>query len=296
MSIAMENLTKRFGKKTAVEGITLDIKQGMYGLLGPNGAGKTTLMRMLATLITPSDGQARLDDVPIKQKKQVRRIIGYLPQDFSFYPSFTVRETLDYLAMLSNINNAAQRAERVKEVLALTNLSANAGMRVSKLSGGMRRRLGIAQVLLSDPSVIIVDEPTAGLDPEERIRFRNLLGMVAAQEKTVLLSTHIAEDISQTCANVAVLNEGKLLYAGGVTQLIEKAQGRVWRTFAQPDVLLQLRQRHMVVAMVPQGDGYDVRLVADQKPNDAAQSVTPGLEDAYMLLLKGGERHAPNKV
>ncbi len=295
MSIEITNLTKQFGEKTAVDGLTLRIDGGMYGLLGPNGAGKTTLMRILCTLLTPTSGQVKMDGVPLDNKVGIRRLIGYLPQDFSFYPNFTVEETLDYLGMLSEMKDRKVRAARIDELLTLTNLSHNRRAKVAKLSGGMRRRLGIAQVLLADPSIIIVDEPTAGLDPEERIRFRNLLGTVAGG-KTVLLSTHIAEDVRQTCANVAVMNAGRLLFAGNVQSLTEQARGRVWRTIVEGRALSDLQRRYAVVAMVPTAEGYDVRVVADEKPSPDAEPEAPGLEDAYMLLVKGGGAHAPGMV
>ncbi len=287
MSIEIHGLTKRFGEKTAVDNLTLTIPGGMYGLLGPNGAGKTTLMRMLATLLTPTSGGAALCGVPLASQRNVRRIIGYLPQDFSFYPTFTVRDTLSYLALLSGMKDQARRDARIDALLEMTNLGQNSRVKVRKLSGGQRRRLGIAQVLLNNPKVIIVDEPTAGLDPEERIRFRNLLCQLSG-DKTVLLSTHIAEDIYQTCENVAVLADGRLLYAGGVKALAEKAQGRVWRVHVEMGGLEAFRARHTVVSMAPDAGGFDVRVLAEAKPTESAAAVPPGLEDAYMLLVKGG--------
>lgn len=295
MGIEINNLTKRFGQTVAVNDLSLTIDGGMYGLLGPNGAGKTTLMRMLCTLLTPEEGEARLDGISLLRKTDIRRNIGYLPQDFSFYPSFTVYETLDYLGLLSGMRDAKHRQKRIANMLEVTNLTGNRKTKVRQLSGGMRRRLGIAQVLLHDPGIVIVDEPTAGLDPEERIRFRNLLGSLAAG-KTVLFSTHIAEDILQTCPNVAVLHKGELRYAGSVRQLTEKAQGYVWHAHVETDVLTAIKSRYTLVASVLDGTGYDVRLLADGAPCDDAKLVTPSLEDAYMLLVNGGEAHVADLV
>lgn len=295
MSIQINGLAKQFGSKIAVNHLTLTMQDGMYGLLGPNGAGKTTLMRMLATLLTPSGGTATLQGIPLTEKKQIRRSIGYLPQDFSFYPGFTVFEALNYLGMLSEMKDRKGREARIQEMLELVNLSAHRKDKVRQLSGGMRRRLGIAQMLLHDPSVLIVDEPTAGLDPEERIRFRNLLSSLAVG-KTVLLSTHIVEDILQTCSNVAVLHEGGLLYKGSVDELKKRAQGRVWCGFVPTQELEAIRAHCIVVAMVPYPDRFEMRVISAEKPFGDARTVEPGLEDAYMLLLKGGKPNGEGTV
>ncbi len=295
MSIELIDLSKHFGAKVAVDHMTLRIEGGMYGLLGPNGAGKTTLMRLLCTLLTPTSGEARLDGISIGNRREIRRMIGYLPQDFSFYPHFTVWETMDYLGLLAEMREGARRSARIAELLELTNLAQHRKAKVGKLSGGMRRRLGIAQALLADPSILVVDEPTAGLDPEERIRFRNLLGTLAGN-KTVLLSTHIAEDIMQTCAHAAVMHAGRLLYAGSVQALTEKARGCVWRARVDSKTLAILQQRNAVVSMVPGPEGYEVRVVAERQPCEGATLAEPGLEDAYMLLMRGGEASAAVEV
>lgn len=286
--IHIEHLSKRFGEKQAVDDLSLSIDGGMFGLLGPNGAGKTTLMRMLCTLLMPSSGGAKLDGIPLTDKHGVRRIIGYLPQDFSFYPGFSVQETLEYLGLLSGMKDTKDRRKRIDEMLEMTNLAQHRKQRVRQLSGGMRRRLGIAQVLLADPRIVIVDEPTAGLDPEERVRFRNMLGMLASS-KTVLFSTHIAEDILHTCPRAAVLHQGRLLFAGEVRQLIALASGRVWCVYVeQGEQVEALRRQHTIVGTVLREGGCEVRLIADALPCPGAEAVAPSLEDAYMLLIKGG--------
>ena len=295
MGISISDLTIQFGSKMALNDFTLTIDNGMFGLLGPNGAGKSTLMRMLCTLLAPSGGSAVLNGVPLTQKREIRRMIGYLPQDFSFYPHFSVYETLDYLGLLSGMKDTKTRSRRIGEMLEITNLSGSRKAKVRQLSGGMRRRLGIAQVLLHDPKIVIVDEPTAGLDPEERIRFRNLLASLSGG-KTVLFSTHISEDILHTCPNVAVLNKGRLLYTGGIRELTQRAAGKVWQVRIDATQMASLSASHAVIATVPQEGGYDVRLLADRMPFPGAVPAPPGLEDGYMLLVKGGEACAADMV
>ena len=212
MEIVIDNLSKRYGKKEAIKSVSLTIPNGMYGLLGRNGAGKTSLMRILATLSVPTTGEVKLNGVSIKETAKIREMVGYLPQDFSMYRSMTVFGVMDYLGLLSNIPDKV-RKERIHELLDKVNLKDNAKTKVKALSGGMKRRLGIAQALLHNPQILIVDEPTAGLDPEERIRFRNLLSDFA-DGRIVLLSTHIASDIESTCDGVAVLNDGRLIFHG----------------------------------------------------------------------------------
>lgn len=210
MQITISNLSKKFGSKTALDNVNLEINSGMFGLLGRNGAGKTTLMRILATLLTKTIGTITMCDIPIENTKEIRKIVGYLPQDFSMYPNMTVYEAMDYLGVLSEIPSK-KRKDMVLRLLDKVNLYDCQKVRIKALSGGMKRRLGIAQAIMHDPKVLIVDEPTAGLDPEERIRFKNLLCEIA-QDKIVILSTHIIEDIEETCKNVAILNNGKVIY------------------------------------------------------------------------------------
>jgi len=213
MEIVINNLCKNYRKKKALENVSITIRSGMYGLLGRNGAGKTSLMRILATLSVPSSGEVSINGIPIKDVSKIREIVGYLPQDFSFYKSMSVYDAMDYLGLLSNIPDKV-RKERILTLLERVNLKENVKTKVRALSGGMKRRLGIAQALLHNPQILIVDEPTAGLDPEERIRFRNLLSDFA-DDRIVLLSTHIASDIESTCDGVAVLNEGRGIDSAG---------------------------------------------------------------------------------
>lgn len=216
--IIISGLTKSYGKKVALDGISLQIESGMFGLLGRNGAGKTTLMRILATLLPKTGGEIEICGVPVEKASQIRRMVGYLPQEFSLYPGMSVYEAMDYLGVLSGLTSS-QRKERIMPLLSRVNLDSAAKVRVKALSGGMKRRLGIAQAILHEPKILIVDEPTAGLDPEERVRFRNLLCDIA-EDRIVLLSTHIVEDIEKTCENIAVLNEGKILYSGALDAFV----------------------------------------------------------------------------
>lgn len=221
--IKIDNLSKNYGNKQALKNVSLHLESGMFGLLGPNGAGKTTLMRILATLLNKSGGEITICGTPIEKAADIRKMTGYLPQDFSCYPNMHVYETMDYLGVLSGMSKA-ERKDRINKLLDDVNLGDCHKVKVKALSGGMKRRLGIAQALLHNPKVLIVDEPTAGLDPEERIRFRNLLCEVAG-DRIVMLSTHIVEDIEKTCKNIAVLDKGQIVYSGTLEQFIDMEEG-----------------------------------------------------------------------
>ncbi len=217
--IVISHLCQSYGKKEVLCDVSFVIPQGMFGLLGRNGAGKTTLMKTLCTLLTPKSGKVTVGGVSVSQAGKIREMTGYLPQEFSLYPSMSVFEALDYLGVLSGMEKSLRR-RRIKMLLEQVNLMEQAGKKVKALSGGMKRRLGIAQALLHNPQVIIADEPTAGLDPEERVRFRELFQELA-KEKTVLLSTHIVSDIEEACENLAILDSGRLRYSGTVSELLE---------------------------------------------------------------------------
>lgn len=282
--IIIKNVDKFYGKKQALKNIDLTIEQGMFGLLGRNGAGKTTLMKTLAALHSKQRGQITVCGVPIENAKEIRGITGYLPQDFSMYPSMTVYESLDYLGLLSCMEVKLRR-ERIDMLMGRVNLTEHKNKKVKALSGGMKRRLGIAQALLHDPKVLIVDEPTAGLDPEERIRFRNLLCEVA-EERTVILSTHIVGDIEATCEDIAIMNDGEILWKGTVSELIKEAEGKVYTCHIQKKFLPQIKKDYIVTGMLVQGDYATVRMISDGKPD--VQNVVPAepnAEDAYMYCL-----------
>lgn len=281
--IEIKELNKFYGKKKqALSNVNLTIEQGMFGLLGRNGAGKTTLMKTLATLLKKQSGSISVCGIPIENAKEIRKIVGYLPQDFSMYPTMTVIEAMDYLGILSGIGTK-ERKERIDLLLKKVNLTEHKNKKVKALSGGMKRRLGIAQALLNDPKVLIVDEPTAGLDPEERIRFRNLLCDVS-EERIVILSTHIVGDIEATCENLAILNEGSILYCGTVSDLLDTANGKVFSKMVDKRDLPKLKKEYNIIGMHSQGNKTYIRFLAEV-PYPDAESCEPNIEDAYMLYL-----------
>lgn len=293
--IIIDHVNQFYGRKQALTDVTLTIHQGMFGLLGRNGAGKTTLMKTLAALHEKKSGEINICGIPVENAKTVRSITGYLPQDFSMYPNMTVSESLDYLGALSGMNSGL-RKKRMDMLLKRVNLSVDRHKKVRALSGGMRRRLGIAQALLHDPKVLIVDEPTAGLDPEERIRFRNLLCEVA-EERIVILSTHIVGDIEATCEDIAIMNEGRILWQGTVAELIGEAEGRVYTINVPKSSLSDIKKEYVVTGMMTQNDLVTIRLLSDgrSEPEGAAKAA-PNVEDAYMHCLmrhgcdiKGGD-------
>ncbi len=289
--ISIQDLHKVYGHGTkavtALKGIDLNISAGMYGLLGPNGAGKTTLMRILAGIVDATKGKITIDGIQLANemsKRQVKAMLGYLPQELGLYPDLTARQFIDYIAILKGVDNPAQRKQRVQDVLEMVALTEVADRKIKSYSGGMKRRVGIAQALVNDPKILIVDEPTAGLDPEERIRFRNLLVNLAV-DRVVLLSTHIVGDIGQTCRQMAVLEEGKLRYEGTPLELTQLATKHVWSITrndgSKPNGSLT------VVSMQHMPDGVKYRVVganADEYP-DAIEEA-PSLEDGYMWLMK----------
>ncbi len=282
--IRIAHVDKFYGKKQALKDVSLVIPQGMFGLLGRNGAGKTTLMKTLAALHTKKSGEISICGVPVEDTGKIREMIGYLPQDFSMYPNMSVYECLDYLGTLSGLGKE-ERKNSIDRLVQKVNLQEQAGDKVKSLSGGMKRRLGIAQALLHDPKVLIVDEPTAGLDPEERIRFRNLL-CETAQERIVILSTHIVGDIEAACENIAVMNEGRILWRGTVEKLIAEAEGKVFTADVEKDVLMEIRKTYIVTGMLKQGRMTSVRMIAEKRPEfPGCMEAEVNCEDAYMYCL-----------
>ncbi len=285
MEISINQLSKDYGKFRALEGISLHIPGGMFGLLGPNGAGKTTLLRILTTLLAPTSGQVRIGEFDVMQNPgAVRQRLGYLPQDFGFYRTLTACEMLDYIGAMKNIP-ARLRKEQVMAALAEVHLLEESRRKVGTFSGGMRQRLGIAQALLGTPEFIVVDEPTAGLDPEERIRFRNLLSRLA-QDRTVLLSTHIVADIEASCTGLAVLNRGKLVFSGTPDGLMRQARGSVWQVNVSAEDWPKLEAQYPVLATRLQNGYMQARLLANHSPFSGAQPMEPDLEDGYMAVMK----------
>jgi len=293
--IVIRKMNKFYGRKQALFDIDLTIEQGMFGLLGRNGAGKTTLMKTIAALHPMKSGEVTVCGVPVGEAAKIRSMIGYLPQDFSMYPNMRTDEALDYLGALSGIPSK-ERKQRVEALLKKVNLYEQRSKKVRQLSGGMKRRLGIAQALLHDPKVLIVDEPTAGLDPEERIRFRNLL-CETAEERIVILSTHIVGDVESTCENIAIMDEGKILWRGTVHELLENARGHVYTANIEKQYMAQIKKEYIVTGMVAQAEYTTVTIVSDAEPDLPNAVLTePDLEGAYMYCLrsngcdmKGGE-------
>ncbi|GAA2994469.1 ABC transporter ATP-binding protein [Streptosporangium longisporum] len=285
MRIEISRLTKTYrGGVRALDGIDLDVPTGMYGLLGSNGAGKTTLMRILAGLLRPTSGTVRVgghDIATAEGRLAVQRTLGYLPQDLGVYPDLTARGFLDYIALLKGIDSRTTRRRRIGELLDVAALTEDADRRLRGYSGGMLRRVGIAQALLADPRLLVVDEPTTGLDPEERIRFRTLLSRLAG-DRTVLLSTHTVEDVAQTCRFLAVLARGRLAFTGDVGALVSRADHRVW-TLTTPG---PAPAHGKVVAAVPEGTGTRYRVIAPVPPGPAALPAEPTLEDGYLALME----------
>lgn len=286
MDIVIEHVSKRYGTHEALQGIDLRIEDGMFGLLGPNGAGKTTLLRILATLLRPSSGRVVIGNFDLgrsAQRKAVRAQLGYLPQELGLYPDLTGRELLDYMGLLKRLYDRPARRRQIAALLDIVSLAGNADRQIKTYSGGMKRRLGIAQALLGNPHILVIDEPTAGLDPEERIRLRTLLTRLA-EERIVILSTHVVEDISQTCERLAVLDQGKLAFDGQTRQLIAAAAGHAWQFLAAPGYVLP--EELSIISALPQKNGTLYHVVGP-KPRGAAQEVqplAPTLEDGYVWL------------
>ena len=272
------------GEVVALAGITLVLEPGVLGLLGPNGAGKSTLMRILATLARPTAGRVLWNGTDLaRDPDALRDVLGYLPQDFGVYPNLTPREFLEYLAAARGLRGAGVR-RRIDALLELVNLADASRRPLGGFSGGMRQRVGIAQALLNDPQLLIVDEPTGGLDPEERVRFRNLLSDLAGH-RIVILSTHIVSDVEAVATRIALLAHGRLLADATPEDLLRAAEGRVWETLVGSTDLPGLRERHRVAALARRSDGVLVRIVADAQPTPAARAVAPALEDAYLLHM-----------
>jgi ABC-2 type transport system ATP-binding protein len=281
--LRIEAVSKVFrGGKYGVRGLSLEARPGVLGLLGPNGAGKTTLMQMIATLTLPTAGRILFDGIDVaKDSEAIRRRLGYLPQDFGVYDNLTAFELLDYVARLKGVRSRA----RVDEMLERVNLHTVARRPLGGFSGGMRQRLGIAQALISNPDLVIVDEPTAGLDPEERVRFRNLLSGLSGR-RLVILSTHIVSDVESIASEIAVIREGRLLAAGPPEALLRVAAGTAWEAVLSSDELERRRATLTISGMVRRADGVHLRLVAEERPLPHSTPVDPNLEDAYLFCMR----------
>ncbi len=283
-SLQIENLSYRYRNgHVAVSGLSLDLGPGILGLLGPNGAGKSSLMRVLATLTRPTSGRVLWKGEDIAQKPDALRVeLGYLPQDFGTYPALSAREFLGFLAAVKGLSRR-ETADRVQQCLNQVGLADAADKVLSSYSGGMRQRVGIAQALLNDPQLLIVDEPTVGLDPEERLRFRHLLTDLA-EHRLVILSTHIVSDVEASATSIAVMSKGSLRFHGSPEELIASASGKIWELTIATEQLAAMRAHLQVCHSVRRPDGIRIRVIAAVRPRHDAEAVIPTLEDAYMVL------------
>jgi ABC-2 type transport system ATP-binding protein len=288
LELQIKNLSKIYHNgHQALKDVNLTIQEGMFGLLGPNGAGKSTLMRILVTLQEPGPGEVTIDGYSLSHhRREIRQMIGYLPQDFRFFPKLKAWEFLDYAASLAGIKSKKERTKEVDRLLEQVGLLEVRDRFANKLSGGMKRRLGIAQALIGNPRLIIVDEPTTGLDPEERIRFRNILSNLSQQGVIIILSTHIVADISSTCRSMALLDNGVVKYQGSPDDFVLQSKGQVWRASVGFDELKTLKDQYPVITTIPSVDGYEVELIAPEKPMEGAESIEPGLEHAYVCFME----------
>lgn len=295
MNISIQDLNKVYPNGNhALKDVNIEINEGMFGLLGPNGAGKSSLMRILVTLMKPSSGRVLVNGKDTaKNRDYVRSMLGYLPQDFSFFSNLKTYEFLDYAARLSGMSSGKQRRQAVDKMLEEVALFDVRNRKAGKLSGGMKRRLGIAQALINDPKIVIVDEPTTGLDPEERIRFRNLLARISSQDVIIILSTHIVADISSTCEHMALLNRGQVAFTGSPEEIIRQAQGHVWSLYVDEKEYVEVNQKYQVIATVMQKDGWKVTVVGDEVLGYDAEPVSPNLEHAYVYFV---EHTLKNKI
>ena len=284
MKLVLDNLTKEFGEFVAVDHINLTMTNGVYGLLGVNGAGKTTLMRMLCTLLKPTSGNIYCNGKDIfKMDGEYRNLLGYLPQDFGFYPEFTVKDYLLYIATIKGIRPAVAQ-KGAKELMARVGLTKVANKKLKKLSGGMKRRTGIAQAMLNNPKILILDEPTAGLDPNERIRFRNLISELS-EERLVLLSTHIVSDIEYVAKEILMMRDGAIVNEGTLDEIIRSMPEKVWNCIVPQQSVSAITKRYKVSNMKSENHGVDLRIISAEKPCETAVYVQPSLEDVFLYYF-----------
>ena len=287
MKLTIENLGKRYRRAFwGLKDFSLEIQPGILGLLGPNGAGKSTFMRMLATIMKPTEGTIVWNGVDVvKSPDKMRAVLGYLPQDFGVYPNLNAVEFLEYMAAIKGLDSPSSQ-RRIDELLQVVNLVEAAKRPLGGYSGGMRQRIGIAQALLNDPQLLIVDEPTVGLDPEERVRFRNLLSDLSG-ERIVILSTHIVSDVEATASRIVLIDNGRLLRVDLPENLLQELEGKVWEWSVSSERLVALKQKHIVSGTIRRSDGVQVRVVSESQPEPDAKNIPPSLEDAYLYFIEG---------
>ena len=282
MELQVEHLCKSYRRKEALKDVSFTLRKGIYGLLGENGAGKSTLMRMMATVDFPTKGNIRYGGKDIfGMDEEYRSLIGYMPQDYSVYPGFTAKDFLEYMGVLKGIP-ATKLGDKITEVLEFVNLSEAADKKVKTFSGGMKRRIGIAQAIINEPKILILDEPTAGLDPKERIRFSNIISDMG-KDKIVLLSTHIVSDIEAIATELVVVKKGKILETGKVDELVRKVRGLVWETVVSQEIYRKLRKERSVIHLKQMGSAVQVRFVGEEYPEAEGRRAEPTLEDYYVF-------------
>ena len=293
MKLSLEGVSKLYsGKVWGLKNFTLDVGPGILGLLGPNGAGKSTLMRILATITKPTEGSVTWKGTNlVRSPNAVRAVLGYLPQDFGVYPNLNAVEFLEYLAAAKGLDRKTSR-QRIEELLAVVNLVEVRKRPLAGFSGGMRQRVGIAQALLNDPELLIVDEPTAGLDPEERVRFRNLLSELSG-DRIVILSTHIVSDVEACATNIALIARGQLVTCAAPEELLRSVEGKVWERIVSSAELPALRQQYLTSSTMHRSDGVHLRIVAEEAPGAGAIPQPPTLEDAYLHWISPKKASAP---
>jgi len=286
--LVIKNLAKTYSSGVqALRGVSLELYPGVFGLLGPNGSGKTTLMKIVATLLEPDSGTIEMNGADlITRKDHTRRMLGYLPQDFGLYPTLTAWQMLNYFAKLKGITNKKERHALIDALLERVNLSSERTQRLGEFSGGMRQRLGIAQALIGEPELLIVDEPTAGLDPEERVRFHNLISETASENTVVILSTHIVSDVSNLCSSMAIIRQGKILSACTPRQAVDELKGSVWEGTVRREQLEAFKTQFNVISSRTFDGQARVRVISKgQRPGDEFSEATPVLEDYYFDLV-----------
>ena len=286
MNLSIQSVSKQYRRDFwGLRGFSLELTSGVLGLLGPNGAGKSTLMRIIATITNKTEGAITWNGVDIsKHPDELRQVLGYLPQDFGVYPNLNAWEFLEYMAAVKGLD-AKSAKRRIEELLELVNLVDAAKRPLGGYSGGMCQRVGIAQALLNDPQLLIVDEPTAGLDSEERVRFRNLLADLSG-ERIVILSTHIVSDVEATATSIAIINKGQRVTYAAPESILQAVEGKVWTWIVSSDEFNKLKQGHLISNTARRSDGVHVRVVADERPEPGAQSVAANLEDAYLYFVQ----------
>lgn len=288
MELRIDRVSKQYKNKLAVDRVSMNLHEGVYGLLGENGAGKTSLIRMVCGVLKPTGGSISFDGLDVGDE-EYRALLGYLPQDFGYYPEFSAQDFMYYMASLKGLNRAGARA-RTRELLELVSLNEVAKKKIKTFSGGMKQRLGIAQSLLNDPKLLVLDEPTAGLDPKERVRFRNLIARLG-QNRIVLLSTHIVSDVEHIAGRILLMKEGRLLHQGSLEEITQVIQGKVFECLTNEEGARALTGRCPIINYRSEGDKVFLRFVCEGEPPAGAAEVPAGLEDLYLYCFSESERY-----